>query len=175
MVKGYLEYIAEHFGAITIEYPPEDMFVKNPNLPQPLSINTWVGGTGRIQMQWNNSPYLSGGFGGSGYGRFGQDPDGNDSSDPILDYLSAFAKIEELISKVDNTEYVKIGLELKKELDSAIEKLDAPYRSVFVIRDIEQLSVRETAKILKISEDNVKTRLRRARIFLRNQLAEAMV
>ena len=64
MVKSYLEYIAEHFGAITIERPPEDMFVKNPNLPQPLSINTWVGGTGRIPMHWNNSPYLSGGFGG---------------------------------------------------------------------------------------------------------------
>ena len=124
MVKSYLEYIKEHFGAITIERPPEDMFVKNPNLPQPLSINTWVGGTGRIPMHWNNSPYLSGGFGGSGYGRFGSDPDGNDSSDLILDYLNAMVKIEELLSKVDTNEYVKIALELKKDLESGNILLD---------------------------------------------------
>ena len=81
MVKSYSEYIKEHFGAITIEYPPEHMVVRNPNLPQPLAINTWVGGTGRIPMHWNNSPYLSGGFGGSGYGRFGQDPAGENKID----------------------------------------------------------------------------------------------
>lgn len=64
--------------------------------------------------------------------------------------------------------------ELQEALDSAVKKLSAPYNSVFILRDIEQLSVRETAKILNISEDTVKTRLRRARIFLRNQLAETL-
>jgi len=64
--------------------------------------------------------------------------------------------------------------ELKEELDRAIDSLPAHYRSVFVLRDIEQLSVRETAKILGISEDNVKTRLRRARMFLRDRLAERL-
>jgi hypothetical protein len=102
MVKGYLEYIKEHFGAITIERPPEDMFVRNPNLPQPLSINTRVGGTNRIPMHWNNSPYLSGGFGGSGYGRFGQDPE--ETSVQLNDSFSANInkKIEILISISDS-------------------------------------------------------------------------
>lgn len=62
--------------------------------------------------------------------------------------------------------------ELREILDRAIDQLPAHFRSVFILRDIEQLSVRETAKILGISEDNVKTRLRRARIFLRDKLAE---
>lgn len=62
--------------------------------------------------------------------------------------------------------------EVREILDKAIDTLPAAYRSVFVIRDIEQLSVKETARILQLSEDNVKTRLRRARIFLRNYLAE---
>jgi len=75
MIKSYSEYIKEHFGAVTIEYPIEDTVVRNPSMPQQLAINTHVGGVGRIPMHWNNSPYLSGGFGGSGYGRFGQDPD----------------------------------------------------------------------------------------------------
>ncbi len=74
MVKGYEQYIKEHFGAITIEYPPEYASVRNPNVPHPLAINTGVGATGRIPMHWNNSPFLAGGFGGSGYGRFGMDP-----------------------------------------------------------------------------------------------------
>ena len=104
MLKSYLEYIKEHFGAITIEYPPEDMFVKNPNLPQPLSINTWVGGTGRIPMHWNNSPYLSGGFGGSGYGRFGLDPDeGNIDINDSLD--SEMDKKIEIIASLSNVLY----------------------------------------------------------------------
>ena len=78
MVKSYSEYIKEHFGAITIEYPPEDMFTRNPSVPTPLALNTHVGGSTRLPMHWNNSPFLSGGFGGSGYGRFGSDPDGED-------------------------------------------------------------------------------------------------
>ncbi len=64
--------------------------------------------------------------------------------------------------------------ELKEVLDKAVENLPPPYRAVFILRDIEQLSVRESARILKISEDNVKTRLRRARIFLREELAEKL-
>ena len=118
MVKSFSEYIKEHFGAITVEYPPEHMFVKNPNLPQPLSINTWVGGTGRIPKHWNNSPYLSGGFGGSGYGRFGQDPDTDKSISNELDnYLNTLSEIDDIISSFQNDEYVKIALELKKDVE----------------------------------------------------------
>lgn len=122
MVKSYSEYIKEHFGAITIEYPPEDMFVKNPNLPQPLSINTWVGGVGRIPMHWNNSPYLSGGFGGSGYGRFGQDPDEdiNDSLDSEMDRkVQIIASIsDDLYSFMDKTNYQEIAERMVKAVEN---------------------------------------------------------
>ena len=116
MVKSFSEYIKEHFGAITVEYPPEHMVVKNPNLPQPLSINTWVGGTGRIPKQWNNSPYLSGGFGGSGYGRFGQDPV-ESTSNELDNYLNTLSEIDSILSNFQNDEYVKIALDLKKDIE----------------------------------------------------------
>ncbi|MDZ7374117.1 MAG: sigma-70 family RNA polymerase sigma factor [candidate division KSB1 bacterium] len=62
--------------------------------------------------------------------------------------------------------------EAREVMERAIQALPDSYRSVFVLRDLEQLSTRETAKILGLSEDNVKTRLRRARLFLRNLLSE---
>jgi RNA polymerase sigma-70 factor, ECF subfamily len=46
------------------------------------------------------------------------------------------------------------------------------YRIVFVLRDIEGRTAEETAKILKLSIPAVKSRLRRARLFLRRQLNE---
>lgn len=62
--------------------------------------------------------------------------------------------------------------ELQKRLDEAIEKLPLEYRVVFVLRDIEGQSAEETAKILHLSVPAVKSRLRRARLFLREQLYE---
>ncbi len=62
--------------------------------------------------------------------------------------------------------------EVKKKLDEAINKLSDIYRSVFVLRDIEGLSIKETSEILGITEENVKIRLRRARQFLRNYLSD---
>ncbi len=60
--------------------------------------------------------------------------------------------------------------ELRTLLDSAIQKLPYDYRVVFVLRDIEGLSAVETGKILKLSVPAVKSRLRRARVFLRERL-----
>lgn len=62
--------------------------------------------------------------------------------------------------------------ETKEILDKAINLLSGPYRAVFILRDIEQFSIEETSKILGITPANVKIRLRRARIFLRNLLGE---
>lgn len=62
--------------------------------------------------------------------------------------------------------------ELQKRLDEAIEKLPIEYRVVFILRDVEGLSAEETAKILRLSVPAVKSRLRRARLFLREQLYE---
>lgn len=61
--------------------------------------------------------------------------------------------------------------ETKRKIDEAINKLSDIYRSVFILRDIEGLSIKETAEILSITEENVKIRLRRARQFLRDELS----
>lgn len=64
--------------------------------------------------------------------------------------------------------------ELRSHLDEAIQKLSLDYRIVFILRDIENKGAEETAKILKLSVPAVKSRLRRARVFLREQLNDYM-
>ncbi len=121
MVKGYLEYIKEHFGAITIEYPPETMFTRNPSEPKPLGINSWVGGTGRIPMHWNNSPYLSGGFTGSGNGRFGEDPIPSNSYTIIDSYVEKLKVLNKAYDEYINLSrgaFMKPILEMKKDIES---------------------------------------------------------
>lgn len=60
--------------------------------------------------------------------------------------------------------------ELGGILDSAIDGLEPLYRSVFVLRDIEELSTEETAEALGLSIPAVKSRLLRARLQLREKL-----
>lgn len=60
--------------------------------------------------------------------------------------------------------------EVRQQLQAAIGTLSPALRSVFVLREGEGLSTRETAVALDVSEDVVKTRLRRARLQLREQL-----
>jgi len=59
----------------------------------------------------------------------------------------------------------------KKMLDQAIQTLPESLRIVFLLRDVEGLSIKETAEALNLTETNVKTRLLRARLFLREQLS----
>lgn len=61
--------------------------------------------------------------------------------------------------------------ELKRALERALNGLDRKYREVFVMRDIEELSIAETSQALGISEASVKTRLLRARLQMRDALA----
>ncbi len=60
--------------------------------------------------------------------------------------------------------------ELGTILDEAVQSLEPPYRSVFVLRDIEELSTEETAEALSLSIPAVKSRLLRARLQLREKL-----
>ncbi|QHJ06329.1 sigma-70 family RNA polymerase sigma factor [Hymenobacter busanensis] len=60
--------------------------------------------------------------------------------------------------------------ELRAALETAVAALPAGYRSVFVLRAVEGLSVVETAEYLRLTETNVKVRLARARERLRQQL-----
>jgi RNA polymerase sigma-70 factor (ECF subfamily) len=61
--------------------------------------------------------------------------------------------------------------ESKRHLDLAIQKLPETLRVVFLLRDIEGLSIRETSEALGLSETAVKTRLLRARLQLRESLS----
>lgn len=62
--------------------------------------------------------------------------------------------------------------EVRDRLNEAAARLPANLRVVFVLRDIEGLSTRETSQVLDISEMAVKTRLSRARLRLREDLSE---
>ncbi len=61
--------------------------------------------------------------------------------------------------------------EVRHKLAEALASLDRKYREVFVLRDMEQLNIQETAEALGISVASVKTRLLRARLMLRDLLA----
>ena len=62
--------------------------------------------------------------------------------------------------------------ELRGRLDSAILELPDIYRATILLRDVEELSTEETAAILDVSQDVVKTRLHRARLAVRQKLDE---
>ncbi len=61
--------------------------------------------------------------------------------------------------------------EIRDALNEALGSLPDKYRTVLILRDVQQLSIAETAQVLDISEANVKTRLSRARLQLRDALA----
>ena len=64
-----------------------------------------------------------------------------------------------------------LSAEAKRHLDVAVRRLPEKLRVVFILRDIEGLSIRETSEALDLTETAVKTRLLRARINLREQLS----
>jgi RNA polymerase sigma-70 factor (ECF subfamily) len=64
--------------------------------------------------------------------------------------------------------------EIREKLAEALDSLGEIYREVFVLRDMEQVSIEETATALGISTASVKTRLLRARLMLRDLLAPGL-
>lgn len=62
--------------------------------------------------------------------------------------------------------------EMQAALDRALAALPEAYRAVFMLREIEGLSTEETAAVTGLSPGAVKVRLHRARLFLRERLAE---
>lgn len=61
--------------------------------------------------------------------------------------------------------------EVRTLIKKAVETLPEIYRQVFLLRDVEELDVNETAQTLSISISNVKVRLHRARMMLQKELA----
>jgi RNA polymerase sigma-70 factor (ECF subfamily) len=64
--------------------------------------------------------------------------------------------------------------EVRRLLDGALSRLDEKHRLVFLLRDVEGLSIQETAAALDLSEANVKVRLLRARLQLREDLTRVL-
>lgn len=64
--------------------------------------------------------------------------------------------------------------EIQRLLDEALGQLDDKHRLVFLLRDVEGFSIRETAEALDLSEANTKVRLLRARLQLREQLTRKL-
>jgi RNA polymerase sigma-70 factor, ECF subfamily len=60
--------------------------------------------------------------------------------------------------------------EAARLLEKAVQSLPEMYRTIFVMRDVEELSTAETAELLDVTEENVKTRLHRAHAMLRRDL-----
>jgi RNA polymerase sigma-70 factor, ECF subfamily len=78
--------------------------------------------------------------------------------------------VREIAVWEENPEQKYSREELGHILDEAVEGLRPPFRTVFVLRDIEELSTEETAEALGISVPAVKSRLLRARLQLREKL-----
>jgi RNA polymerase sigma-70 factor (ECF subfamily) len=69
-----------------------------------------------------------------------------------------------------NPEQLADNTALRRRLRKALRTLPGPYRAIVFLREVEGLSTREVAKVMGMSEDNVKTRLHRARLQLQADL-----
>lgn len=79
-----------------------------------------------------------------------------------------------LSSKTSNPEEQVLAKELNVVLEAAVDNLPEDFRSVFLLRKIEGMSIAETAECLEITEQNVKTRLHRAQILLREEISSSI-
>jgi RNA polymerase sigma-70 factor (ECF subfamily) len=69
-----------------------------------------------------------------------------------------------------NPEQLVVNAGLRRRLTRAIAKLPPAFRMVVFLREMEGLSTREAAEVLRVSEDTIKARLHRARLFLQREL-----
>jgi RNA polymerase sigma-70 factor, ECF subfamily len=77
---------------------------------------------------------------------------------------------KELSSRMPDPETKSAANETRSLLERCIDALPDNYREVFVLRDVEEMSTADAAATLNITEENVKTRLHRARALLRREL-----
>ncbi|PYY03145.1 MAG: RNA polymerase sigma factor [Acidobacteria bacterium] len=87
-----------------------------------------------------------------------------------LDEVSLEADTSILYSKSENPEQYASKAELGKLLEEAILNLPEQFRSVVMLRDVEEMCTAETADAPEISQENVKTRLHRGHALLRKEL-----
>lgn len=79
-------------------------------------------------------------------------------------------KYDQKLNSISTPAHLLLNKELSGILEAAIAELPEKYRMVFVLREVEDLSVRETAEVLMLEESNIKVRLNRAKTMLREHL-----
>ena len=75
-----------------------------------------------------------------------------------------------MVSHENSPERNVANMELHNALEAAISSLPPKYRSVIIVRDVEEMTTAEAASALEISEESVKVRLHRARAMVRRSL-----
>ena len=78
------------------------------------------------------------------------------------------------VSAMSDPETAAARAEIRRMLERAVDELPDPFRLVFVMRDVDGMSIEETAAHLDIRPETVKTRLHRARRLLREHLDETL-
>ena len=92
------------------------------------------------------------------------------SLDEMLPVAGGHARAVDAVDPARGPEDAAINARLRDRLGRALKALPPPYRLVVFLREIEGLTTREVARVVGISEANVKTRLHRARLMLREEL-----
>jgi RNA polymerase sigma-70 factor (ECF subfamily) len=88
----------------------------------------------------------------------------------VISDAAQYEKSSVLFHHSTNNEKNAINKELGRVLENAIQEIPEDYRIVFSLREINGLSVAETAEALNISESNVKVRLNRAKVMLQREI-----
>jgi RNA polymerase sigma factor (sigma-70 family) len=87
----------------------------------------------------------------------------------IID-ISLYEKTVSMYSKNNGIQNTVGNRELNRAIEDAIKKVPLDYRLVFSLRELNNMSIIETAKALNITETNVKIRLNRAKAMLRKEI-----
>lgn len=94
------------------------------------------------------------------------------SLDDLLPTVNGHAAAIDAVESGRNPEALAVNAALRRRLGKALRALPPDHRAIVFLREMEGLSTKDVAGILKISESNVKMRLHRARLFLRKQLED---
>ncbi len=94
------------------------------------------------------------------------------SEQPTQDHYQDIPRPEYIAPWSQTADEIVQRAEVQRELEKALFELDDKYRLVFVLRDVEGFSVRETAEALERDRINGKVRLLRARLALREKLTK---
>ena len=99
-------------------------------------------------------------------------PDQELSLDELMPRPDSDGRKPEIADWSEDAEQALLRGELSQRMEAAIDKLPREYKIVLVLRDVEGLSAEETAQAVGLSVAAVKSRLHRARVFVRRELAE---